>query len=851
MVVANVNQVTRVNIPIIARARTEGDFGVDTMAVNLQSGLPLLAQTITLWGVPWAASHDKYRPPASFASVDQAGIPEAGLPDALGNQPQAYEPSWGPLRSFIVNHTECDPGPPSTEIDMESWHDRGDIRSYTTMRDAQISGCEKVPFDPSIDIQPTTKARDSASGLDVELEVPQNLDPKGSGGNPLPTPSEGAGQPEVDDYVGDATTYWRSDAGVAASHLRDAVVTLPEGLTLNPSAATGLAGCGDAQIGLTELGPPSRFDNADPFDMSAPASQRCPDGSRIGTVQVYSPVIPLGDGDVPGTPNITGDIVVGMPRLGDVKAANQGLTVRLFLVLRSKDRGLLAKLAGSATTDPVTGQMTATFEQSPRVPFETMHLRLKPGSRGAMATAQRCIPQPWSAILTPWTAAHGAGGLPDAVGGAFGPTTACAAGFAPTLQAGMGNAAAGGSGTFRFAFQRRDGESWLRGLTAKLPRGLLANVGSVPLCESSAAARGTCPAASRVGVVDAAAGAGTPFVLERKGSAYLTEGYKGAPYGLATVVPVEAGPFRGPFALDNVVVRQALHVDRRTATATVVSDPFPTVHHGIPLRLRRVTLQIDRDGFMRNPTGCTSKLIAVTFESTQGTRSDASRPFRVIGCKALGFAPRLKLALSGRRQMRTNGHPGITATLTQGPGQAAIARAEVRLPKALVLDIDNAQAVCEYVDGTKDEPTCPAGSVVGKARATSPLLSRPLTGNVYFTKNIRIDPRTGREIRTLPMIVVALRGEIAINLYGKSTVKGGRLVSVFKAVPDAPVSSFRLAVKGGNNGILKVTANRRGRIDMCRRRQTAETLMTGHNRKFHDRVATVKLTCKKNHSRRR
>lgn len=848
---ANISAFGRVTIPIVAKARTDGDFGIDTMAVNLQSGLPLLGQTITFWGTPWDESHDKYRPPTSYDADTQEGIPEAGFPDATGNQPQRYRPEWGPLRPFIVAQTECSPTAPATTLELESWHDLGNVKSYVSPLDEPKDGCEKLDFDPSLDIDPTTTTADAPSGLDADLEIPQNLDPRDSGGAPLPTPPVGASQSELDAYVAAATDYWRSDEGLATSQLRDAVVTLPEGMALNPSAASGLQGCSDALIGLTALGPPAVFTDSDPFDMSKPASQRCPNGSRIGTVEVYSPAIPADEDDVPGEPNISGDVVIGTPRPGDVGAFDQDLTTRLFLVLRNRERGLVAKIAGVGVNDADTGRITATFAQSPRVPFETMRLQLRGGSRGVLATAPKCGASTWSGLLTPWTAAHGAGGTPDPVGGAFGPTTRCSGGFAPSLSAGTDNPAGGGSGVFSFELSRPDGQQWVRGLTARLPAGLLADVGSVPLCANAQAAVGACPLASKVGTVDAASGAGTPFVLEKKGAAYLTQGYKGAPYGLATVIPVEAGPFRGQFALDTIVVRQALYVDRRTAVATVVSDPFPIIHHGIPLRLRRATLLMDRPGFVRNPTSCAQKAVTATFTSVDGATSSDSFPFRASGCKRLRFRPKLSLTLTGRRQTRTNGHPGIKAKVKLGSGQAAIRRAEVRLPQALVLDIDNADALCEFKEGIKDEPNCPAGSVVGRARAVSPLLSKPLAGKVYFVKNVRIDQVTGRERRTLPMIIVALRGEIAVNLRGESDVRGGRLISTFTQVPDAPVTSFNLNIEGGRNGILKVTANRRGNIDICKRKQTAEAYMDGHNRKAYDREIKVKTPCKKAKAKKR
>jgi hypothetical protein len=161
------------------------------------------------------------------------------------------------------------------------------------------------------------------------------------------------------------------------------------------------------------------------------------------------------------------------------------------------------------------------------------------------------------------------------------------------------------------------------------------------------------------------------------------------------------------------------------------------------------------------------------------------------------------------------------------------------------MDADNAQALCEFADGIKDEPTCPEGSIVGRAKAVTPLLNRPLTGNVYFVKNVRTDPKTGNRIRTLPMLVVALRGEIAINLRGTSSVRGGRLISRFVSVPDAPISRFNLNIRGGKTGILAVTRTPNGQTSLCQARQTALVKMDGHNGRRADFTARVKTPCRK------
>jgi hypothetical protein len=820
------------NIPIVAKARTGEDFGVDAVALNVPGGVPLLGQTLTLWGVPWAASHDVYRAPAGYmGSGSGGGMPFTGLAGGTPEQePQPYDVDWGPIKPFFTNPTECSPVVPETSIQLDSWQNPGVFKGVTAPADAAVEGCAAVPFDSDLAMSPSTTVADAPTGLTADLVIPQNEDA------PLPLAED------PDDDAG-APAYWRSQDGLATAQLDKAVVTLPDGFTVNPAGAAGLRGCSDAQLGVLQDGNPPRFNEEDPFDGKG---AECPDGSKIGTAKVFTPLLPGADDD--GTPNLTGDVVLGVPRSTDPES---GAMFRLFVVMRNAERGLVAKIAGSAVADRDTGQLTATFDKNPRVPFETLRLEMKGGQRGTLATSQRCAgDHGWSSTLSPWSAAHGAGGQVDPHGGTFVTASRCGFGFAPKLQAGMSSQQGGASGRFSFRFSREDGEQWLHSVTAALPAGLLATVKDVPLCSSAAAAAGACPAASRIGTVDAGAGSGLPYFLEKKGSAYLTEGYKGAPYGLATVVPVEAGPFTGQFALDPIVVRQALHVDRRTARVTAVSDPFPQIWHGIPLRARQVTVTIDRAGFMRNPTDCTAKRIEATIASRRVTAARAV-PFQVANCRALAFEPRIAMRLSGRRQTKTHGHPGLRADVVQRGGEAGIRRAEVRLPRALALDPDNARDLCEFEDGTKPdlERHCSKASIVGRARAVSPLLKAPLVGNVYFVKNVRIDPTTGQPRRTLPMIVVALRGEIAVNLRGESDVKGGRLINTFSEVPDAPISRFALTIDGGRRGILVVTDSSRGPLTICGR-QIAETAFDGHNGRTHDRDIRVKTPCGKRKGKR-
>jgi hypothetical protein len=824
-------------VRVVAKARTSSDFGVTGRVTQIPAALALWGQAFTLWGVPWASSHDKWRMPEGAIIGNRVctirfstgfSIPPNGLSPSCQ---RSYNPSWGPIRPFFSNITACDGVQPTTRLNLDTFQHPGaftpdgmpdlsdpDWLFYDSPAPA-VGECDKPPFDPSADFAPTSTKADSASGLGVDITVPQNDDPPAGVAT---NPNDATGAP----------AFWKSPAGRATSHLDKTVVKLPAGMAVNPSGATGLAGCSDAQIGLRQLGNPPLFNDEDPFDDKG---VECPDGSVIGTARVDTPLL-----DEP----LTGEMVLGNPKSTDPMS---GEMFRLFLVVRDRERGLVAKIFGSAVADPGTGQVTATFDNNPKVPFEDLHIDVKGGSRGMLAMPQTCGARSIDSVFTPWTAVNGGGGVAKSISSPFVVGGDCSRSFAPSLRAGMDNPRGRGTGAFSFSFARTDGQRWFRGLTAELPAGLLASVKDVPLCTSAQSAAGSCPAASRIGSVDAGAGSGAPFFLEKKGDAYLTEGYKGAPYGLLVRVPVEAGPFRGQFALKPIIVRQALHVDRTDASVTAVSDQFPEIWHGVPLRVRQVTVKVDRAGFMLNPSDCSAKRIDATLSSVDGPSVGRSQRFQATSCAALPFTPKLGLTLTGRRQVKTGKHPGVKAQVTQTVGEAGIRRAEVRLPKSLALDPDNAQALCEYADGTKPdlENHCPKGSIVGRARAVSPLLKRPLAGNVYFVKNVRRSS-TGNLIRTLPMIVVALRGEIAINLKGESsTTKAGNLVNTFNGVPDAPVSRFNLNIKGGSTGILAVTRTRRGKINLCSGgRHLAEADMDGHNNRLHDRTVTMRTPCR-------
>jgi hypothetical protein len=292
-------------------------------------------------------------------------------------------------------------------------------------------------------------------------------------------------------------------------------------------------------------------------------------------------------------------------------------------------------------------------------------------------------------------------------------------------------------------------------------------------------------------------------------------------------VPAKAGPFD----LGEVVVRQKIYVDPIDAHVTVVSDPIPTIVKGVPVRLQRLEVAVDKAGFMVNPTSCAASSIAGTLASSDGQSVPVSSRFQVSGCSALMLKPSLALSLSGKGQTTDGKHPAISAVLTQPAGQANLKKVRVALPLSLALDTDNANGLCEFVDGSKAEPTCPKASIVGSATAVTPILDQPLSGPVYFVKNVRKDPKSGRDIRTLPKLVIPLVGQngVKLTLAGTSTVDNDQLVTTFDNIPDAPVSSFKLNINGGKGGILAVSG-----ADICKATQVAEQQIDGQNNKNAD-----------------
>ncbi len=636
-----------------------------------------------------------------------------------------------------------------------------------------ITDCDKPRFDPDVEIEPTGKQANTPTGLDVHVKIAQNENP-----NALATPP-----------------------------VKRITVELPEGMSFSPSFADGLKSCSLAQM---KLGTNEAIE--------------CPDASRIGEVTLQTPLLPKA---------LEGSMYLAAQ--GDNPF---GSLFALYLVLHdTEERGVLIKIPGKIDVDPVTGQIVTTFQDTPQFPFDDLTLKFRSGPRAPLVSPPTCGKQTIGIEVASYAQpqkpvdASNAYNVTEGPNGTPCPPDAAHRSFTPKFSGGTLNPVAGAYSPFLFRLSREDSEQELSQVTTVLPPGLVAKIAGIPFCPeaviaSISTAEGTgaqelahpaCPAASQIGSLSAGLGAG-PGPNYFPGKVYLAGPYKGAPLSLAVVAPGIAGPID----LGNVVVRVALQVDPSSTQVKAVSDPFPTILHGVILRTRDVRLRMDRPQTTINPTNCSpmsvNGLVTGVGGNLLSTADDslfaAATPFQVSNCAALGFKPKLAFRLFGGTHRGS--HPKFRATLTMPPGGANIAYTSVALPHSEFLDQGHIGTVCTRVQfnaGAGNGTGCPSGSIYGSASAKSPLLDETLTGNVYLRSSSH----------ELPDVVVALQGKIDVNVVGRVDSVNGGIRNTFELVPDAPVESFTLTLKGGNKGIL---VNSR---DICKAPARATAKFTGQN----------------------
>ena len=749
-------------IPIRVRP---GDMGLTAESPNIENIGEIHNITVTIWGVPWAHEHDAERGEQCYPQPTTAATSTCGG----GGKSVSGTP-----KPYLATPTECVETPLQASMKADSW-EQPQAESWLlepvqevgplalTAAVAPSTGCERVPFDPSITVQPTTDAVESPSGLNVSLEVPQN---------------------------------WEKAETLATSDLKDATVTLPQGYTVNPSAGSGLAGCTPQQY--------------EAETSSSPPGAGCPPESKLGTVVIETPIL--------GEP-VAGNIYLAMPYDNPFHTL-----LGLYVVAKLPARGVIVKTAGRVEPNPVTGQLTSTFEDTPQQPFSKFTIKFRQGATSPLVSPQLCGTYTTQAQLTPWSAPGEPRSLSntlqieDGIGGAPCPSGG-APPFKPSVIAGTADNAAGSYSPFYLRIVRQDGEQEITRFSTTLPPGLSGNLTGIPFCseadiEAARQASGaqeesdpSCPAASEVGHTTVSAGVGS-VLAQTPGRVYLAGPYHGAPLSIVSITSAKVGPFD----LGTVVIRFALDINPTTAQVEVSgagSDPIPHIIDGIVVHVREIRVYMSREKFILNPTSCNPMTISETITGAGANPSDpadqapvgASAPFQAADCANLAFKPGFGVSTSAQAS-RANG-ASLTAKLTM-PGalgsHANIAQVKVELPKQMPARLTTLQKACLAKVFETNPAACPAAAVVGHATATTPILPVPLTGPAYFVSH-------GGE--AFPSLIIVLQGYgLTIDLVGSTYIsKQGITSSTFKTVPDVPVGSFELTLPQGPYSALAANAN--------------------------------------------
>jgi hypothetical protein len=648
--------------------------------------------------------------------------------------------------SFITNATSC-PGHNTSRLVVEEESGTSAAREYTTP--IGLKNCDKVPFEPSLVVTPGTTAFDQPDEITTEVGIPRHT-----------------GATEID-----------------SAQLKTATVTLPEGMTLNPSAAAGLAACKPSEARIH----------------SAEKGVSCPDASQIGTVDLNVPTLPDG--------SLKGKMFLGGPESGPIT----GPPYIVYLDAESERYGVSVRIKGETIPNEATGRVTTVFNENPEQPFTNAALHFGRGALTAIANPLDCGTAATTGIFVPYTTPEGA---TKAAVSAFTPT-GCPnpLPFSLTQSTVNQTSTAGGHTNYTFNLGRADGQQYLSQVKTTLPQGLVGAIPMVTLCTEAQAASNTCPATSQIGSAAAISGSGpTPFTFGN-GVVYLTGPYHGAPYGLSIVVPAVAGPFN----LGPVITRATINIDPTTTRVTTTAD-VPTIVKGIPTRLRGLSVSVNKQGFLYNPTSCIlqatdSTLTGFTPGVNGSVTQNISSPFQVGNCSALKFKPAFKASTSAKTS-KANG-ASLTTTVTPVAGQANIKSVKVSLPKALPSRLTTLQKACTEAVFAADPTKCPSGSFVGGATVVTPTLPGKMTGPAILVSH------GGAAFPDLDLVVKS--NGVTVVLVGNTDIKKGITTTTFASTPDVPVSSVTVNLPTGSHSALAANGN------LCARPLVMPTTITGQN----------------------
>jgi hypothetical protein len=758
------------NVPVYldTAVRTGDGYNVLVEVNNITQSAVLFGSTVSFWGVPADPAHNSSR---GWRCLQESPCEQPGLSDKA------------PLLSLP---TACT-GPLQSTVTADSWAKPEEALTVALREPLKaMDGCDRLPFSPSISVTPDVPEASTSTGLTVDVRVPQTS----------------ALNPE----------------GLAESSVRGITLALPPGVAVNPSGANGLEACSESLIGYLpgESVPaanefhftpklPGSTGSSEAFE---PGLNFCSNASKIGTVKITTPLLP--------------NPLEGAVYLAAQNANPFGSLIALYIVAEDPASGSLVKLPLETSLNQVTGQVTATLQNSPQLPFEEAEFHLFGGERAPLATPSHCGSYTTAASIVPWSGNEAAtpSSTFDISSGPNGSACESPLLFDPSLTAGTTSIQAGAFSPFTMTVSREDGQQNIGTIQLHMPAGLSGLLTGVELCGEAQADAGTCGPNSLIGETTVSVGLGGDPYSVTGGKVYITGPYQGAPFGLSIVVPAKAGPYN----LGQVVVRGTIEVNPITAALTVTTNSpaqgyaIPHILDGIPLQIKHVNFTTTRSAFTFNPTDCDAMGVTGSIASAEGSSSAVSVPFQVTNCAVLGFKPGFKVSTSGKTSRANGASLNVKLTYPKAPfgSQANIKSVKVDLPKQLPSRLTTLQKACPAKTFEANPAGCPADSIVGHATAITPLIPVPLTGPAYFVSY------GGAKF---PELVIVLQGYgVTLDLHGETFIsKAGITSSTFHTVPDAPVGSFELTLPEGPFSALAANGN------LCKSKLAMPTLFDAQN----------------------
>jgi hypothetical protein len=323
-----------------------------------------------------------------------------------------------------------------------------------------------------------------------------------------------------------------------------------------------------------------------------------------------------------------------------------------------------------------------------------------------------------------------------------------------------------------------------------------------------------CPAASQVGTVTTSANARLldplPITvpLTVNGSLYNVVPAAGQPARFGIVLrPIGSDPLP---LLEKIVQVSDVKLRKSDLGLSTVLANIPNVAHAagqalsIPIDITAIDISLSGNvggqGFMRNPTSCGTKTFgfAATSYANPNQTVTGQATYTSVNCASLPFSPVLKAWVGAAGFTQPGKLPPVKTQILQDPGEAGLRTARVIIPVALSANLEALGHTCPTARFRSNASACPPKSIVGSARAISPLLNAPETGPLVLV---------GGSSSELPRLGLDLRGPLSIQLFGDFffTPAQGRAGQVFENLPDIPISNFVLSFK--RNGLLITNRN--------------------------------------------